>query len=277
MRLTILTIAIILFSAHPPLRAFTGECRSDSLERLATPIVGKRCPNFHFDDVRHFSKSDVSLSDFRGKWLFLTFWFKGCSTCLKFLKTADMFQAEFPTDIQFLMIGVNDHSYNRNIEQLYEKLRLKQDLKLAVTFDSVLIKKWGIFSMPHIVVVDPQGIVRVITDGRDMTVNKIKDLVVGRKVTFYLKDMENGRFEPGRFLNGDLSNNLIYSSILTKWSGENSTIPESIFKYLVFADSSSFSVGKVPLWGLYNYAYFGQWWWNGRTDPHYAMFGKRPY
>ncbi len=80
---------------------------------------------------------------------------------------------------------------------MFEKLRVKKGLNISSAYDSVLEKRWDIQSMPHIVIVDPEGIVRYITSGADMDQQKIQALMeVERHVSLHQKDAVQPKFDP---------------------------------------------------------------------------------
>ncbi len=89
-----------------------------------------------------------------------------------------------------MLVGVNDKKYNKGIESLYEKIKARMRLNLLVVYDSVLVNKWDVKSVPHIIIVDPAGTVRFITGGRDMTEEKLQDMLAGKNVNFMKKYSE---------------------------------------------------------------------------------------
>lgn len=139
------------------------------------PEIGKPLPPFSLLDVTHFGKEGVTNADFLGKWLVMDFWFTGCASCIKAMPKIDSMQREYGSEVQFLLVGMNDRKLNRHIKVLYEKLREKMDLKLASAYDSLIFNQWKIWSMPLAIVVDPQGTVRLIT--HDLTREKLLDVL----------------------------------------------------------------------------------------------------
>jgi thiol-disulfide isomerase/thioredoxin len=270
-------LILILFILSNSLSAGCSQKEVDPLR----PEVGQPCPNFTLTEVTHYPKQNVTLDDFKGKWLFLDFWFTGCTLCIKSFPKVNALQKMFTDRVQFLLVGQNDKKYNGNVNEVFEKLCKKQGLNIAVAYDSNLVNLWNIHSMPHIIIVDPEGIVRHITDGRDMTPEKIKDLLAGNSVTFFPKDREMRDFNPGALTgtNGTPSDALLYQSVLTKWAGEDQNggigldeFPHNNTEFL----SKGWSVSMVPLVALYNYAYIGRWTWTWRDPDFYGKFRLNP-
>src|SRR5260221_7153547 len=164
----------------------------------AKPEVGKPLPDFTLNNVTHFKKRKVSSNDFRGKWLFLDFWFTGCTACIHSFRKVNAFHKEFKNDLNWVMVGINDTKHNKGIQELYEKLRIKQNLEMPVAYDSVLSEKWDVHSMPHIIIVDPSGVVRYITGGRNITAEKIRYLVNGKEVSIYPKGIVSPDFNASK-------------------------------------------------------------------------------
>lgn len=240
---------------------------------VTKPEVGKPMPDFKLDNITHYKLKEASLEDFKGKWLFLDFWFPGCVTCIKSFPKVSAFHEEFKDQALFLLIGVNSQEF-WGINNLYERLRKKQNLKMASAYDSVLVKRWSIHSMPHIIIVDPKGIVRHITGGRDMTSDKIRDMIAGRDVSFYPKDINQSEFDAEAFTDAsntrkEISDKLLYRSVLTKWDGEKqaATDIESYLKYV----GPGIQVSMLTLATLYKLAYIGKDSWSMRKD---SLFGR---
>lgn len=219
------------------------------------PQVGKLMPDFELHDVRYFNKKQVTLSDLKGKWVFLDFWFSGCASCIASFPEVNKFQAQYGNDIQYILVGLNDKN-NKSIGDLYERFRKKFNLELAAAFDSSLIIKWGIRSMPHIFIIDPNGVLVAITDGRDITAKKIQQLIKDENPVFYDKTKERRFFEDFTVLD----TNIIYRSKLYKFVDEIGTyapIDAYLKTKITNTPTRGFQIGVAPLKTLYFLSVFG--------------------
>jgi thiol-disulfide isomerase/thioredoxin len=158
------------------------------------PEIGKPCPDFHFTEVRYYSRKAVSLKDFRGQWLMLDFWNRYCTVCLRRMPGTDSLQKKFSKQVQFILVGYTGSRYthrsdNKPIHELYRKFRKRLNIDLPIAYDSLLFHRFDIGACPYIVIVDPKGIVRGVTTRlneqniKDLLSNKIPELdkAVNRK------------------------------------------------------------------------------------------------
>lgn len=236
------------------------------------PRVGEPMPHFVLNRVDYFAKTQATPEDFRGKWLFLDFWFPGCVTCIKAFPKVNQLQARFKDEIQFVMVGLNSRLH-RHVERVYEGMRKKMDLNLVVAYDSILAETWGIHSMPHIIIVDPQGIVRFITSGSDLTNEKLEGLLKGEDISLKPKDTGVEDDRAGTNVNLRASDSLsLYVSRLTPWTGQDGNAASVDFQ---IEKGSSFRATKVPLIELYHFAYFGKGIWSIH-DSLYTMYYPKP-
>jgi len=251
--------------------------RADSVK----PEVGKPMPDFTLGNIAHFKSRTASLADFKGKWLFLDFWSTACSTCIYSFSKVNSFHKKFKDEMNWIMVGVTDSKYGKEIQQLYEKFRTKQDLEMPAAYDSVLMVRWEIHAVPHIIIVDPSGMVRFITDGRDMTVQKIRDLFDGKDARFYDVGAVRLDFDPaktGVSDSPDKKDNLLYRSVLTEWDGERISGGTSIDRWITWPEIEThkgYNFSGVPLNWLYNHAYRGKASWD-YDDPLYSVIYPIP-
>ncbi len=229
------------------------------------PEVGKMMPDFTFSKVKHFgNKRQVSRDDFLGKWLILDLWSVTCSACIQTFPKINKLQKEFADKVQILLVG-NNGRYNENIEGLYERVRRIKGLDLPIAFDSTAYNAWDVETVPEIYIIDPTGVLRFIVDGRDFTPGKIRDLADGKKVSFFPKrriaDMPEFRLTETF---GE--DKLLAGSVLTRWSGERQRAGMGIDVFARNRNRGKWDEGWsdvcVPLYELYNAAYFGKdvWW-----------------
>jgi len=147
------------------------------------PQVGKPMPDFLLNDVQNYRKKQVSLSDFKGKWLILDFWNQYCGICLESMPKMDALQKQFSGKAQILLVGYTGSQYRHisndsTIRQLYERTRKDYNLSLAIAYDSLLMHQYRIKPTPYIITVDPKGIVRAITSR--MNADGLRELMAGK-------------------------------------------------------------------------------------------------
>ncbi|MCW3117506.1 MAG: TlpA family protein disulfide reductase, partial [Chitinophagaceae bacterium] len=102
------------------------------------PEVGKRCPDFTFDKIDFYWKKKVTLDDFRGKWLYLDFWDKNCSSCIASFPTINQEQKDLKDSIQFVMVTYEDkeNEHRKMFANYHKGLHLEYPGAFAGTFES---------------------------------------------------------------------------------------------------------------------------------------------
>ena len=243
-------------------------------QAVSQPKVGKPMPDFNLNNIRNYKVNQATLESFKGKWLFLDLWSYSCTACIASFPKVNELQKKFSNDVQFVLVGYNSQRYNKGIEKLYERVSTRFNLEVAAAFDSVLFERWDIASVPHIYIIDPEGVLRFITGGRDMTSEKIQQLIEGKEVSFYSKDIDLDRpdFDVAAITG---KNKLLYSSTLTEWNGEkqNTGYPVDIFVKVPELWKEGWKVSMAPLFELYNYAYLGRGFWL----PYDTLFYENVY
>lgn len=233
--------------------------KAQQTENMLKP--GQQCPDFKFNNVEHYSKNKVSLSDFKGKWLILDFWNRTCSVCIKGFPKLNDLQNEFGNKLQVLLVGINNYKYNKDIKGLFERIRVRQSLTLPIAYDSVMVNQLNVKTVPYIVVIDPKGIVRALPKSGELNSEMLRVLMNNETAGLMLKDSRVGETP------------FFYRSELSKWNKE---IP----KYTYYDIERGVLKGKyvtnaLSLADLYNVAYFGKTRWTD-TDTLYGTVSRMP-
>ncbi|GAA3929370.1 redoxin domain-containing protein [Chitinophaga oryziterrae] len=263
---------------------------AQQMKKTPYPNVGEKLANYTFTDLVNYPKSTASLNDFRGKWLILDFWGYSCSACVASFPKMDHYAEKFKDQLQIVMVGATKSSPKddrKRIEKitkdLYQHLDAKYHLKLTVAFDSVLYLKYDVGSLPHILIIDPQGVIRVKT--YQLFENQIVDLLAGKSPSF---DRSFSRSEP-REKENDHANtynnsvpllatqkeandsSYLFRSTLRQW-----TVSMPLAQVVSLFDQHMKSVknGKLEVFnnlmeGLYRIAYFGIDDWDVWDDENY--------
>jgi thiol-disulfide isomerase/thioredoxin len=232
--------------------------------KIEYPTVGKKCPDIVLKNIKYFSKKKASLSEFSGKWLVLDFWNKHCAACVASFPRTNALQKQFAGKVQFMLVGIQDPE--KQIEKKYELYRERENLEMPCSFDSVLARQWGIEAGPYIIVIDNHGVVQGITAG--LYRDQIQTFLAGGKpdlAPVYSIDPNDTvdqrvSFDASQaFLingNGGPDSSFLFRSILARFNffKQQQFLPMSIGDS---RHSSRFQVLGVPLYMLYNYAYFG--------------------
>jgi thiol-disulfide isomerase/thioredoxin len=247
------------------------------------PEVGKPMPNFNLNNITHYKATKASLADFKGKWLFLDFWFIGCSSCIASFPKINEFQRWFGDEIQYMLVAVvNDKPGSfmkiEPTKRIYEKLRVKQSLIIPCVYDSILASGWGINAMPHVIIVDPNGIVRAITNGGDLTKEKIGKLLNNETPKLFLTKGERPEFDSkwGDLRSGVIDSLVYLRSMFLKYNGEEPSgldIDYSLKEQKDFA-SKGYKFAGYPLYMIYNLAYFGDFNWGNNSSLYNQVYPK---
>jgi hypothetical protein len=235
----------------------------------AVPMIGQPMPDLQLNNINHFKRTSARVSDFRGKWLILDYWARSCVTCIRNLSQMEQFQKRFDDQMQILLIGQNgQNAWGKGIEDMYERMRKLQNFKLPILYDSAMMLSWDEGMVPHIIVIDPKGIVTAITTGIDMTEEKLASMLAGHAVSFSPKDADPLKGKK-RFSDAPRS----YSSKISLWNGEGKLFVPINF-YVGNYEEPGYRMMQAPLELLYKVAYTGTWYWH-YTDSMYSEIYPR--
>lgn len=252
-----------------------NEVLAQAIDSAEYPKIGKPMIDFNLRDIHYYKKITASLEDFKGKWLVLDFFSVGCLSCFESFPKVNQLMKDFESEIEFMVIGYD----NKLIRPSYEKARQRLSLQLPIAYDSggILFKKFGVSSVPHIIVIDKDGIVRAITFKIER--ENLRNLLDGKNPRFEQK--LNTQQEQQQMLpydrkkpllingNGGSDTTFLFRSVLAKYNGVKMNNPEFVsMKYF----GNQVQLVGISISDLYYYAY-------GDTvfsfpDPRGSSYGK---
>lgn len=231
------------------------------------PKVGDWIIDYTFEHVEHFSKKQVSISDFKGKWLLLDFWGEYCGSCVRSFPKINNIQKEFATELQVLLIGLPREDV-KTISKLYDQNVRKHNLVMPVAYDTEFSKLLKVPGFPTIFLVDPAGLIRAITSY--LEIEDIQEIMKGNSTQLYRRYLQ-GENRPSygydlstplirKFAEGSLINGSITTGFI-----------DSVPKYEITTSNNHLELLNQPLLNLYMYAYFGSFSW---LSSDRERFGK---
>lgn len=137
------------------------------------PEVGKKCSDYFFHEIQYYRATSASISELKGKWLVLDCWNRYCTSCTNAFPHTDSLARQFSATATILLVGYTGHQYSSvmyhpsddsAIHHMYDSLRLTEHLSLPIAYDSSFFHLNDIGGCPYVIIIDPQGIVRAITD-----------------------------------------------------------------------------------------------------------------
>lgn len=140
-------------------RSVEAERRMAALENGSTPA-----PAFTLPDL---AGKQVSLSDFKGKWVIIDFWGSWCRWCIKGFPELKEIAAKYADDL--VIVGVDC----RDSEERWRAAVEKYGLGWVNVYNDCsgetnpLLEAYAVQGFPTKVVVDPQGVIRKIVVGSD--------------------------------------------------------------------------------------------------------------
>lgn len=269
MKVKILTIILVLSNCL----SLAAQYSSNTF-----PKVGMPCPDFRLDGVKYFEKNQITLSDFKGKWLVIDLFSTGCKACFESFPKINKLQNELEGKLQFLLVGYKDAI----IEDMYEAFRLRKNLNLPVAFDTTIFRKFGVYGVPHLMLIDPSGIVKSITT--TLSKDEIEAFLKGKDPELVVKPnidelrKRNQFYNQEKLLlidgNGGADTSFLYRSILTKWSNGIVAFQRDFISHI--DNNRVESIGQT-LKTLYQKAYSDTTWNHPNHHPNcYGEFWPTP-
>ena len=128
------------------------------VEESAGVAAGTEMPVFTFRDV---DGGEYSITDFRGNYVVVDFWFTGCVPCKAEMPYFDKVAAAFEgTGVKFISLSVDTGElYDEWVRTIRAKAHAPGVLSVNLPdgFNSPLLKRLGIRGVPRIMIVAPEG------------------------------------------------------------------------------------------------------------------------
>lgn len=148
--------------------------------------VGQTSPDFQFDSVESCSRTTISLSNTRGKWLLLNFIARGCASSFTQLTRIDSLQRLYPELLQTLLIAKTTEKYGNDAFHMrneYEQFKQYYQLNTPIVYDSTVYKQLRIRTTPYSILINPEGIVMATFSVNSASTKVIHDFIKGRLQT----------------------------------------------------------------------------------------------
>lgn len=216
------------------LQGLFSSSQAQSFKRL---YQGDQLPmeNIAFNNVRNYSKKNVNLADFKGKYIIFDFWTKGCSACIAAFPKMQELQEIFKDQLQILLITKNTEEELATL--LKNNLKVRNARLPMIIGDSILSKIcFPHTSVPFHVWIDKDGKVAATTYSGETTEKNIRGWLSGNKLSLLerreifdktlLQKVNDKKVSLMDIVHPDLGGNLLYFSTI-QLSREKNRVPSN--------------------------------------------------
>jgi len=146
-------------------------------KKYTFPKVGDKIMNHTFSNLINEPREQVSINDYKGKWLILDFWGSYCSGCIASFPKLNELHYKFKSKVKIIAVGATSGTNerldgDRKTKLLFDLNRNKYNLDFTAAFDSTAAYKYGANQVPHILIINPFGVVMSVTTKIDETIIK---------------------------------------------------------------------------------------------------------
>jgi thiol-disulfide isomerase/thioredoxin len=184
--------------------------------------TGDHVPDLTISNILNYPAKSVKISDFHGKPLIVDFWATWCAPCLTMIPKLDSLQKAFLGKVIFLPVAYQSQN---EVQTFFDRLQKNGKNNYAmpsVVGDTLLSQLFPHKTFPHLVWIDPDGVVAAITGEDDLTGENIQRFLKGHQFNVHQKDdtrIPYDRFEPLLINgNGNAGQHLIYHSLFTSFT-----------------------------------------------------------
>jgi len=191
--------------------------------------VGDQLPDLLIKDIENYTKQEVKMSEFRGKYLLLDFWASGCVSCFSGLKRLVGLQKRFEKDFQAIM--VNPYETREEVKQRTARPSLAARVYLPNLPSIIGDNRWdSLFPFPTLgqqVWIDRKGKVIGISVPHNTNSKVIEKMIETGKLDIimassFFQDLKTVKLRT--VLDSHLSDTTGYSTFSTIYIGDGANI-----------------------------------------------------
>ena len=114
-------------------------------------LIGSLAPEFTLRDT---NGREVSLSDFKGKIIFLNFWATWCPACKEEIPTLNRLQQKYRSR-GLVVIGISSDRSIKKVKEFIKRHRI--DYLILLDSNIEITRKYRVFALPTSFLIDSQG------------------------------------------------------------------------------------------------------------------------
>jgi len=123
--------------------------------------VGRAAPNFL---LQGYPGGEVSLTDYRGKWVLVNFWASWCPPCRQETPLLQSFANEHAD--RLVVIGVNQQEPSSVAGEFVDEYGVTYPIALDLTGEVSVAYRVSRGGLPATLLIDPEGVIREIHPGQ---------------------------------------------------------------------------------------------------------------
>jgi thiol-disulfide isomerase/thioredoxin len=120
--------------------------------------------------------AEVSLAQYRGKVVVIDFWATWCGPCIRSMPKLESLARRYAGELVVIAVNLDDAAKARSMfdESGYRITLVADDGQVSV--------RYGVSTIPHTVVIDREGIVRIVYRGGSSKLTSDVEAIVGEKI-----------------------------------------------------------------------------------------------
>jgi len=174
-----------------------------------TTLLDTQAPDIQFEKILNFNQTSARLAEHKGKAVLIDFWATWCAPCLKAFKHLEELQQAFPNDLQVITVSTDSE---KRLEQFLKSF--KTSLPIVVDEQRKIGEVFPHRTIPHSVLIDKNGIIRVIASP-EMITEAVIQKVLQEELVGLAEKKENLTFNPDEPLSG--THNVLFQITLTPY------------------------------------------------------------
>jgi len=148
-----------------------------SIQALAQPLKpGDKLPAITIPNLMNASQASIALQSLKGKVIVLDFWATWCIPCIQSFPKLGELQKKFGSELQ--VIAVSDETPER-VAQFIKNRPVDIWFAADTSASSVLRQRFPYVALPHVVIIDKEGVIRAITRGDEVNREVISQVIKG--------------------------------------------------------------------------------------------------